>query len=163
MFLSYKILLQLLTAISAVVTDPRSTFQLHRHKCVHANLEQNDFPNLLSTLEVWAQQLCQLKVKKTSSLRIFYYSYRWVEVNFLVLSFNSDIWHRKQFSSPFWKNNLHTIFSRRVYQVQTIMNPTVLSCPPAYDLQLSKMLNLHFFILVFTITFVAKWHHPSEP
>lgn len=64
MFLSYKILLQLLTAISAVVTDPRSTFQLHRHKCVHANLEQNDFPNLLSTLEVWAQQLCQLKVKK---------------------------------------------------------------------------------------------------
>ncbi|XP_058508452.1 centrosomal protein of 70 kDa isoform X2 [Solea solea] len=52
---------QLLTEISAVVTNLSAPLQLHRQKPASVDLELAEFHNLLPTLEFWAQQLHLMK------------------------------------------------------------------------------------------------------
>lgn len=54
---------QLLADITIVVTNPVVPFGLHRRKPVPVGWQETDFQTLLPTLELWAQQLCLLKVK----------------------------------------------------------------------------------------------------
>lgn len=52
---------RMLSEITAVVTNPKAPFRLHRQKPSSISLEQAEFQTVLPTLEVWAQQLHLLK------------------------------------------------------------------------------------------------------
>lgn len=54
---------QLLNEVSAVVSNPKAPFRLHRQKSSSVGL--SEFQTLLPTLEVWAQQFHLLKVNTT--------------------------------------------------------------------------------------------------
>lgn len=54
---------QLLGDISIVATNPAVPFGLRRRKPLPVGWQETDFQTLLPTLELWAQQLCLLKVK----------------------------------------------------------------------------------------------------
>lgn len=62
-FFSPSFDLQLLGDISIVATNPAVPFGLRRRKLLPVGWQETDFQTLLPTLELWAQQLCLLKVK----------------------------------------------------------------------------------------------------